>query len=215
MCGRFVAKNELETLKEVFHITESTNFQLPENYNVSPTQKTYAIQANDSNKPMLSVFNWGFTAAWDEKRKLANARSESILEKKSFSDSFLHRRCLVPMNGYYEWFRIEEKLKQAYFIYSKKMQLLPVAGIFINDEMTILTRAANSKLEKIHDRMPVLVPPANWNHWLDRSLTDPEQIMDLTPIAPDDLLNAYPVADQVNNSRSQGRELTNPTGEEI
>ncbi|MGA0130656.1 MAG: SOS response-associated peptidase [Candidatus Nanopelagicales bacterium] len=215
MCGRFVAKNELETLKEVFHITESTNFQLPENYNVSPTQKTYAIQANDSNKPMLSVFNWGFTAAWDEKRKLANARSESILEKKSFRDSFLHRRCLVPMNGYYEWFRIEEKPKQAYFIYSKKMQLLPVAGIFLNDEMTILTRAANSKLEKIHDRMPVLVPPANWNYWLDRSLTDSEQIMDLTPIAPDDLLNAYPVADQVNNSRSQGRELTNPTGEEF
>ncbi|MGA0883145.1 MAG: SOS response-associated peptidase [Candidatus Nanopelagicales bacterium] len=215
MCGRFVAKNELETIKEVFHIKESTNFQLPENYNVSPTQKTYAIQANDSNKPMLSVFNWGFTAAWDEKRKLANARSESILEKKSFRDSFLHRRCLVPMNGYYEWFRIEEKPKQAYFIYSKKMQLLPVAGIFLNDEMTILTRAANSKLEKIHDRMPVLVPPANWNYWLDRSLTDPEQIMDLTPIAPDDLLNAYPVADQVNNSRSQGRELTNPTGEEF
>ncbi|MGA0078398.1 MAG: SOS response-associated peptidase family protein, partial [Candidatus Nanopelagicales bacterium] len=79
----------------------------------------------------------------------------------------------------------------------------------------ILTRAANSKLEKIHDRMPVLVPPANWNYWLDRSLTDSEQIMDLTPIAPDDLLNAYPVADQVNNSRSQGRELTNPTGEEF
>ncbi|MGA1082105.1 MAG: SOS response-associated peptidase [Candidatus Nanopelagicales bacterium] len=140
---------------------------------------------------------------------------ESILEKKSFRDSFLHRRCLVPMNGYYEWFRIEEKPKQAYFIYSKKMQLLPVAGIFLNDEMTILTRAANSKLEKIHDRMPVLVPPANWNYWLDRSLTDSEQIMDLTPIAPDDLLNAYPVADQVNNSRSQGRELTNPTGEEF
>lgn len=215
MCGRFVAKNEFETIKEVFHLTAGTNFQLPENYNVSPTQKTYVIKGDDSNTPMLSVLNWGFTAAWDAKRKLANARSESILEKKSFRDSYLQRRCLVPMNGYYEWYRIEEKPKQAYFIYSKKIKLLPVAGIFLNDEMTILTQAANSKLEKIHDRMPVLVPPKNWSRWLNQSVTDPEQIMDLTPLAPEDYLHAYPVADQVNNSRSQGKELTNPISEEF
>lgn len=215
MCGRFVAKNELETIKEVFQISKSATLQLPENYNVTPTQKIYAIQADGANHSALSVFNWGFSASWDEKKKLANARSESILEKKSFRDSYLNRRCLVPMNGYYEWFRIEEKPKQAYFIFSEKIKLLPVAGIFLDGEITILTREANSKLAKIHDRMPVLVPPNNWKHWLDSSLTDPEQILKSIPSAPEDFLDAYPVGEMVNNSRSQGKELMKPIGEQI
>lgn len=215
MCGRFVAKNELETIKEVFKISGTDVMQLPENYNVSPTQSSYIIQSGAKNEPTLSVFRWGFSAAWDDKKKIANARSESILEKKSFRDSFLHRRCLVPMNGYYEWFRIDEKPKQAYFIFSKKLALLPVAGIYLNGEVTILTREANSKLSKIHDRMPVLIAPKNWNTWLNPNLENPEEVSKLMPQSPEDFLSAYPVAQAVNSSRSQGRELINPIGEEI
>jgi len=215
MCGRFVADNELETLKEIYYLKALPEFSLPANFNITPNQKIYSISCNESVDRELKVFSWGFTATWDSKKKLANARSESILEKKAFSESFLFRRCLVPMNGYYEWFRIEEKPKQAYFIFSKKIRLLPVAGIFFNGEVTILTRGANTKLSKIHDRMPVMVPPKNWNSWLDLNLNDPEQIKGLTPSVPDDFLTAYPVSQNVNSSRSQGKELINPVGEEF
>lgn len=215
MCGRFVANNELETIKEVFNPKITPSLALAENYNVSPSQSTFVINWQLAVTAELSIKTWGFTAAWDAKRRLANARSESILQKESFKDSFLHRRCLVPMNGYYEWLRIEEKPKQAYFIYSKKIKLLPIAGIFLNNEMTILTTSANSKLSFIHDRMPVLIAPANWKNWLDQSVTDPAQIQSLTSSTPLDFLDAYPVSSLVNNSRSRGKNLIDPIGQEL
>lgn len=215
MCGRFVANNELETIKEVFNPKIAPSLELDENYNVSPSENIFVINRPGTAEAELSTKTWGITAAWDAKRRLANARSESILQKASFEDSYLHRRCLVPMNGYYEWFRVDEKPKQAYFIFSKRIKLLPVAGIYLGDEMAILTTNSNPKLSSIHDRMPVLVPPANWEQWLDQSVNDPAQIQSLTPSAPLDFLDAYPVSSLVNNSRSRGKNLIDPIGQEI
>lgn len=215
MCGRFVANNELETIKEVFNPKIAPSLALGENYNVSPSQNTFVINKQKAAVIELNTKVWGFTATWDTKRRLANARSESILQKASFKDSYLYRRCLVPINGYYEWFRVNEKPTQAYFIYSKKMKLLPVAGIYLDDEMTILTTSANARLSAIHDRMPVLVPPRNWESWLDQSITEPGQIQSLIPSAPLDFLDAYPVSSSVNNSRSKGKNLIDPIGPEI
>lgn len=217
MCGRFVAPKEPAQLREVFSTQNMPERLLAENYNVSPTQEVYAVVATSEIERELKIFKWGLSANWDPKRKLANARSESVASKSSFKEIYFKNRCIVPIHGYYEWYRPsdETKPKQPYFIYSKQMSALPVAGIFQDEELTILTRAANQKLSKIHNRMPVLVAPKNWTAWLSGAYQDAAQIEQLIPQIPEDFLAAYPVSTSVNNSRSQGAELVAPIGKEI
>jgi putative SOS response-associated peptidase YedK len=217
MCGRFVAPKEPAQLREVFSTQNMPAQPLAENYNVSPTQDVYVVVANQAIERELKILKWGLSASWDPKRKLANARSESVAVKSSFKEIYFKNRCIVPMQGYYEWYRPndETKPKQPYFIYSKQMPLLPVAGIFQDEELTILTRTANQKLSKIHDRMPVLVAPKNWTAWLGGVYQDAAQIEQLIPQIPQDFLAAYPVGTNVNNSRSQGADLIGAIGKEI
>jgi putative SOS response-associated peptidase YedK len=217
MCGRFVAPRDPAQLREVFNPQAMPSQLLSSNYNVSPTQEIYAVVAGRSGQCDLIILNWGISASWDPKRKLANARSESVANKNSFKEMYFKNRCLVPMQGYYEWFRPIEKTEpiQPYFIFSRKLPLLPVAGIYKDGELTILTRAANQKLSKIHDRMPVLVAPKNWEAWLNGQYERADEIEQLIPQVPEDLLNAYQVGSAVNNSRSQGADLIKPIAAEI
>jgi putative SOS response-associated peptidase YedK len=217
VCGRFVAPKDPAQLREVFNPDTMPSQLLSSNYNVSPTQEIYAVVAGASVQRELKILTWGISASWDPKRKLANARSESVAEKSSFKEMYFKNRCLVPMQGYYEWFRPVEKAEsiQPYFIFSKKLPLLPVAGIYRDGELTILTRAANQKLGRIHDRMPVLVAPKNWEAWLNGRYERANEIEQLIPQVPEDLLDAYPVGTAVNNSRSQGADLIKPIATEI
>jgi len=217
VCGRFVAPREPVLLRAVFSTQNMPAQQLAENYNVSPNQEVYAVVANQAIERELKILKWGLSVNWDPKRKLANARSESVAVKSSFKEIYFKNRCIVPMQGYYEWYRPsdETKPKQPYFIYSKQMPLLPIAGIFQDEELAILTRAANQKLSKIHDRMPVLVAPKNWTSWLSGVYQDAAQIEQLIPPIPQDLLAAYPVGTNVNNSCSHGADLIAAIGEEI
>jgi len=214
MCGRYVAPTDLAQLSQVFELANLPENDLGVNYNVSPSQAVYAIFVDHAGSRQAHTMQWGLTAAWDSKQKIANARSETVDTKSSFKELFLKNRCLVPMQGYYEWFRPADvaKTKQPFFIYSQQMKLLPVAGIYRDNEVTILTTSANKKLSRIHDRMPVLVPPKNWVNWLSTSVQSAHSIKELIPQVPDELLVAHPVGVEVNNSRSQGKELIAPIG---
>jgi putative SOS response-associated peptidase YedK len=217
MCGRYVSPKDLAVLREVFELTALPDHELTTNFNVSPTQEVYTILTNQPDGLKAVTKQWGLTASWNPKQKIANARSETVASKSSFKELFLNNRCLVPMQGYYEWFRPsdESKKKQPFYIYSEKMKLLPVAGIFQENEVVILTQAANKKLEKIHDRMPVLVPPKYWQQWLANSDSEAAVLRNMIVPVPDDLLTAYPVGIEVNSSRSQGVGLISPIGEAL
>jgi putative SOS response-associated peptidase YedK len=122
MCGRYAANRDTGTLTEVFKLKNLPIQLLPENYNISPTSKTYAITVDKNQNRTLEIMTWGLIPSWAKDNsmsaKMINARFETVDEKPSFRSAFSKRRCIIPMDGYYEWFRPEDpkEKKQPYFI---------------------------------------------------------------------------------------------------
>lgn len=172
-------------------------------YNVPPTS---AIPALLNNGNYLYT-HFGYLPSWakDKKSMNINARSESIFEKITFRDSFKNRRCIIPINGFYEW-ELEDKIKTPYFVKDMKNDYMAIAGIW--DEwfdselnMNIVTVAlitcdANEKLGKIHHRMPVILEKKNFSTWLNSSSL--KDINALFTIYDNEKLDLYEVSNSVN-----------------
>ncbi len=229
MCGRYAANRDTGTLTEVFKIDTVSSDVLAANFNISPTSKSYVVKTNEKNTRSLEVMTWGLVPSWAKddsmSAKMCNARFETVDQKPSFKSAFSKKRCIVPMDGYYEWFRpinVSEK-KQPYFIHAKNNPVLAVAGIFeiwrnpdVRAEIkeihsfSILTTEAKLGLEKIHDRMPVLVPDKNWSAWLDPELQDKNEIRALLVSPPEGYFEFYKIGSEVNNAKNNGAQLINP-----
>ena len=112
MCGRYAANRDTGTLTEVFKLKNLPSQLLTENYNISPTSKTYAITVDKNQNRTLEIMTWGLIPSWAKDNsmsaKMINARFETVDEKPSFRSAFSKRRCIIPMDGYYEWFRPED-----------------------------------------------------------------------------------------------------------
>jgi len=141
--------------------------------------------------------------------KLINARAETVAEKPSFRKPFRERRCLVPADGYYEWKR-EGSRKQPYHIRLNSERPFAFAGLWDwwSDEegqsiesCAILTTKPNERLASIHDRMPVILPPAAYEPWLDSGLQDATRLLTLLTSYPADAMIAVPVSRLVNDPR--------------
>jgi putative SOS response-associated peptidase YedK len=229
MCGRYAANRDTGTLTEVFNIKTLPNETLVANFNISPTSKTYVITQNTKESRSLEIMTWGLIPSWAKdsstSAKMINARFETVDEKPSFRSAFSKRRCIIPMDGYYEWFRPEDSKakKQPYFIKAKNNPLLAVAGIYEywkNPDSTseekeihsfsIITTQALLGLATIHDRMPVLVPNRNWDAWLDTDLQNKDEVRSLIATPPNDYFDYYKIGTDVNNARNNGAELILP-----
>lgn len=202
-------------------------------YNVAPTKKVYVVIDHHDQRRSLDVARWGLVPAWAKDpsigSRLINARAETVAEKPSFRRAFAKRRCLVPAAGYYEWYvptgdnlplgASGKPLKQPFFIRPANGSSLPMAGLYewwrdptVEDPevwrltCTVLTTAASEAVARIHDRMPLIVPPDDWRAWLD-----PDHDVDLDTIRGDAIeLEAFPVSTTVNNVRNNGPELILP-----
>jgi len=163
--------------------------------------------------------NWGLIPAWakDDKMKFINARSESVHEKPSFKNSLKNQRCLIPADGFLEWQGMGKE-KQPYYIQLKDQALFAFAGLWSAwkspdgqslNTYTILTTSANEKLSSLHARMPVIVPPGQYNKWLapDSSLTAVREL--LTPF-PSEEFDYYPVSKEVNSPKNNRPEILQP-----
>ncbi len=187
----------------------------------------------------LRVVRWGLVPSWAKDpsigSKMINARMETVAERPAYKRAFARRRCLLPADGYFEWYsptsseapkgRGGKPLKQPYFICPRDGGVLAMAGLYEiwhdktredDDELawlwtaTVLTTTAEDSLGRIHDRMPLFVEPAQWARWLDPQLADLEEVSTvLVPAAPGQL-KAYPVSTAVNSVRNNGRELLDP-----
>jgi len=222
MCGRYAAGRDTGTLTEVFNIKSMPNHFLEPNYNISPTSNSYVISETNEERN-LRIMGWGLIPSWAKDNsmmaKMINARFETVDEKPSFRSAFIKRRCIIPMDGYYEWFRPEDpkEKKQPYFIKSKNSPLLAVAGIFENwkdpvkneeiSTFSVITTEAKLGLETIHDRMPVIVPDKNWSAWLDPEFQNKEEIRKLIVVPPKDYFDFFKVGFEVNNARNNGADL--------
>lgn len=172
----------------------------------------------------LSFLRWGLVPGWAKERNIGasmiNARSETAHEKNSFRKPLANRRCLIPVNGYYEWLR-QGKAKQPFHIRASDGRTLFFAGLWDSNKQshpespalltcTVLTMAARPDLASIHDRMPVFVPNDFVDPWLSHE-ADGRQMLDwLIAAAEKPTFTVEPVSDYVNNARHEGPECIAP-----
>ncbi len=235
MCGRFVSTSAPERIAQYFGAGSSVE-TLGQNFNVAPTNDIYAVVDRGEAAFELQVFHWGLIPVWAKERKIGqrmiNARSETLAEKAAFKGDFRKHRCLIPMDGFYEWAAGVEggpvtakgKLaKRPHFIHRVDDEPLAVAGLWSMwkdkeegpdapwlHSATIITTTANETMKSIHDRMPVILPKAMWSLWLDPSNQNIDMLQKLLVPAPDELLTMYEVSTDVNNVRNTGEHLTEP-----
>jgi putative SOS response-associated peptidase YedK len=249
MCGRYASSRRPEDLVEEFEIDKvEVKETLAPDFNVAPTKPVYTVvqrppgrdgsgddRADERPERQLRVTSWGLVPFWAKDpaigNKMINARMETVHEKPAFRRAFATRRCLLPADGYYEWYPTEQKtkagkpLKQPFFIHPADGGVMAMAGLYeiwrdpTRDEddparfkwtCTVLTTTAEDAVGHIHDRMPLLVEPERYAAWLDPALSDPDELRKLLVPAAPGRLEAYPVSTQVNSVRNNGPELLDP-----
>ena len=208
MCGRFVLRSDEHRLADHYGLTAVPAFT--GSYNIAPSAEIPVIRYHPDREP--AVCHWGFIPHWVKEPVLKpiNARVETLTEKPYFRDAFRQRRCLIPANGYYEW-QVGTGRKQPYFIRMKGADLFSFAGLWSSwqgpdgpvESCVIITTAAKDELVEIHDRMPAIIDPDNYDAWLNKGDEDL-----LKPCAAG--MEAFPVSSQVNNPRNQGEALIQP-----
>lgn len=218
MCGRFTQLWTWAELHGYFAMfgPNSSNFE-PE-YNIAPTREIWVLLPGEAEGVKLSRARWGLVPAWWKKTfaelpSAFNARSETVAEKPFFRSAFKTRRCIVPVSGFYEWTGAKGARKPHYFTRrdGKPMFLAALFEEHVDPETgehttstVVLTCPANATMEPIHDRMPVILEPDQVEAWIakgDAGLMRP---------AEDDVLQEWPVDPQVNSSRYQGSDATDP-----
>ncbi|WP_329497922.1 SOS response-associated peptidase [Kitasatospora herbaricolor] len=239
MCGRFASTNKPEDLVEIFGVEQWDPAEtLAPSWNVPPTRPAFAVLERlpkGGTRPVrqLRVLRWGLVPAWakspESAVKMINARAETIHEKPSYRQAFASRRCIIPVDGYFEWQTLpgggSRPPKQPYFVSRADGGVLALAGVyeFWRDRSypadhpeawlvtcSIVTTAAEETLAPIHERMPLFLDPATFDDWLDPRLSDPDELLPLlVPPAPGALL-AAPVAAAVGSIRNDGPELVRP-----
>lgn len=214
---------------------------LPADFNVAPTKEVYAVldrppsgEADAEPQRQLRTLTWGLVPSWAKDpsigSRMINARSETLAEKPAFRRAFAARRCLLPADGYYEWYptsqvgRGGKPVKQPFFIRPRDGGLLAMAGLYeiwrdptrADDDparfrwtCTVITTAAEDSVGHIHDRMPLMVEPESRAAWLDPRHAGTDLLDLLRPAAPG-ALEAFPVPTLVNNVRNNGPELAEP-----
>lgn len=235
MCGRFVSSSTPGQIAAYFD-AEPPPVELAPNFNVAPTNDVYAVVEGADGVRRVQAFHWGLVPVWakDVKtgHKMINARAETVAEKPAYRKAFRSYRCIVPMDGFYEWqagaaggptTTKGKPAKQPMFIRRLDGEPLAVAGLWSvwrdpaagPDEpwlhsCTVLTTAANATMAPIHDRMPVILPASAWETWLDPRQHDVERLSGLLVPAPDTLLTTRPVSTAVNKVANKGPELLDP-----
>jgi putative SOS response-associated peptidase YedK len=235
MCGRFVSASSPERIAEYFGAAFEGE-TLGDNYNVAPTNDIYAVVAGPDGAPRLEVFHWGLIPVWAKEikvgYKMINARAETLASKPAYKSVFKKNRCIIPMDGFYEWKAGEpggpvtksgKPAKQPMFINRLDGEPLAVAGLWSAwrdpagdpsadwlHSATVVTTSANGTMAPIHDRMPVILPQSAWDTWLDPENQDLAILSGLLVPAADNLLTVRAVGTEVNNVRNKGPELIEP-----
>jgi putative SOS response-associated peptidase YedK len=218
MCGRFSQERPASELAEIF-AAEPLAEELGPRWNVAPTDEAFVVVQREDRRA-VAAYRWGLIPHWADSAKVAartfNARSETLTTSASFRDAFRRKRCLVPVDGFYEWHRTDGR-RQPYAIARRDRRPLVLAGLWagwrdpaadrVVRTFTIITTGPNEQLGWLHDRMPVALPEDAWQRWLDPGLADPGELLGLFEPSDEIELDVWPVSPLVNNVRNDGREL--------
>jgi putative SOS response-associated peptidase YedK len=195
-----VAASTRDLLVDWFGVEEiSDDVRLPASYNVAPTDDVYTVATETGGgRRLLRVMGWGLVPG-EGATPLINARAETLAERPAFRDAFEQRRCLIPADGFFEWETIPGGAKQPYVFSPPDGHPLGFAGIYgRRGTCAIVTSAARPPVDRLHDRMPVVIGPERWDVWLDPA-TDSDELQSLLVPPPDAGLVARRVSTRVND----------------
>jgi putative SOS response-associated peptidase YedK len=218
MCGRFTQERPASELAEIFG-AEPLVDDPGGHYNVAPTDEALVVVQREERRA-VTAYRWGLIPHWATEAKVGsrmfNARAETLTTSPAFSRAFQRRRCLVPVDSFYEWKR-EGTVRQPYRVARADGRPLVLAGLWagwhdpgtnaVRRTFTIITTTPNASLSDLHDRMPVIVPDDAWARWLNPSISDRGELLGL--LEPNEAveLQIYPVRRLVNDVRQDGPEL--------
>ena len=217
MCGRFAQQRPASELAEIF-AAEPLADDLGPRFNVAPTDEALVIVQREDRRAVVA-YRWGLIPHWSENAKVGskmfNARAETLTSSPAFREALVRRRCLIPVDGFYEWKR-EGTVRQPYLIGRADGLSLTLAGLWagwrdpaterVVRSFTIVTSAPNDQMIDLHDRMPVVLREEAWATWLDPA-TDRSELRALLEPTDDVTLDIRPVRRLVNDVRNDGPEL--------
>ena len=224
MCGRYFRRSDKQRLAEAFRLGLPTSFEILPSFNVAPQtfQPVVRLSSETGNREMAPM-RWGLVPFWAGDSKLAystiNAKAETLATSPAFREAFKRRRCLIPLDGFYEWQPINAKQKQPFAVSLKSGELFAVAGLWDRwkdkatgqslETYTIITTDPNALMEPFHNRMPVIVKPEDFERWM--APADSARLpTDLLRPYPEDEMRVWKVASAVGNVRNDNPELVAP-----
>ena len=243
MCGRYATSASPQDLMEEFEVDDLFEGLPGPDYNVAPTVAVPAIferRAKDTGevRRRLAPLTWGLVPSWAKDpsigSRMINARIETVAEKPAFRRAFSMRRCILPADGFYEWYAADpqaagrgrsKQRKQPFFIHRSDGGLLVMAGIYEiwrdphkppDDEeawlrtCSVITTQATDAAGHIHDRMPMVITRDAIDAWLDPEITDPERALELLEVTDASALEAYAVSTDVNSVENNNPSLVEP-----
>lgn len=223
MCGRYT---QLSSVREILAGVDTTAFMFDRgaSYNIAPTDEV-AVIINDNGYKAMTM-QWGLIPSWAKDdamgRAIINARAETLLEKPTFKHAIKRRRCLIPADGFYEWYD-DGTGKKPYYIRLKSKEPFCFAGIYdtwrtptdaLLITCAIITTTPNELIARIHNRMPVILHKEDYQRWLDAPPDDVETVMPLLAAYPADEMEMYEVSRMVNSPKNDTPQLIQPVSAE-
>jgi putative SOS response-associated peptidase YedK len=234
MCGRFAFYSPHEAVVRLFGLPDDTPGIEPR-YNIAPT--TYIpvvrelpdeeIAPDVAATRRLAMLYWGLVPVWAKEKsigaRMTNARAETLREKPAFRTAYRKRRGLVPADGYYEWMQLGPRDKQPFFLRPASGTPFALATLWETwrdpatgdplESCTLITTSPPKSIAFIHDRMPVIIPPAAYAEWLDPRNQDIERLNRLLCAESAGEMVAHRVSRLVSNARNEGPQLIEPLEE--
>ena len=204
LCGRLTQSSKITKYAEILGAA-LPSFDAKPSYNVAPTQALTICKQNGERS--LAQVRWGLIPHWAKEIKhgysTINARAETIASKPAYRDAYKKRRCLIPTDGFYEWRQTTPKLP--FFIHRKDNETFALAGIWerwhhdaeVIESAAIIVTSANKLMSNIHDRMPVIINPWNYETWLSHDNDGKDFFALFAPHSNKDF-EAYPISTKVN-----------------
>jgi len=222
MCGRFTLRAAGHDVAEQFEVSEPGDWK--PRYNIAPSQPVAVVHvvAKDSSIRELAQLRWGLIPSWAKDpaigNRLINARAETVADKPAFRVAFRRRRCLIIADGFYEWRKVG-KGKIPYFFRLREDRPFAFAGLRESwqdsnnhsiESCTIITTSPNKTVQPIHNRMPVILDPKDYDLWIDPAVTQPELLLSVLCPCPSDELEAFPVSSIVNKPANDNPRCVEP-----
>ncbi len=224
MCGRVIQSSGplRYAIVDGMNVRDSRVHNYPPRWNAAPSQELLVIRRNhQTGEVSLDPLRWGLIPYWCKDpaggRKPINAKYETVRDLPTFRDAYRKRRCIVPVDGFFEWKAIKgQKSKQPFAIAMKDGSPFGIAGIWENWKepasgewirtFAIITTNSNELVADIHDRMPVILAPGDYARWLGEE-PDPRDLMRPSPA---DLMRMWPISTRVNKPENDDPSVVEP-----